>query len=440
VIVNYRTLIVLKYKNKAFKLLFSVPFLDQLTNTKKVIQNLFNQDIKVFVLYDKIALFFAKIENDKYYRFIYAGLLGKMMYELAESDLFCLPTTKFDFANGTLIGLLDKKPYILYNAYGIQSLNLYPYANYVATINDQSNYVIVGGINNYFVQPVPNCDKLWICSYCFELQYQAPFFKTNANWGYVPLQTQILIPKLCNYNEPASGPTYILGFNNTNPTLVYLGNTQFLNTDNTIITFSKPIVFTDNPNACAWYVYPENNQETTNKIATSLYYCLNDQEMTIYKPTFQAFLNLNTGSTSISDLLYSTLRNNLLLKKYPPNYGSTDDDEIYDHKYCGANWYFLYYYVNESSGCLTIFNETRQSAAHEAQKSAAYCEKQFKYAESYNEAQSKFAAHKYAAHKFAAHKEASEASAQSAAERAIGPMSYAGRGNINKIEHRFIGA
>jgi hypothetical protein len=353
VIVNYRTLIVLKYKNKSFKLLFSVPFLDQLTGTKSVIQNLFNDSTKAFVLYDKIVLFFSKINDDKYYRFVYAGILSHSLYSENKNDLFVLPTTKFDFANGTLVGLLDKKPYLLYNKFGIQSVNLYPYANYVFNASDQkNNKVVVGGINNYFLQPeIETKPNLWKCSYCFELQYQAPFFKTDNNWGYVPLEIQILIPNTCDYIEPATGPTYIMAFDSKDPQYVYLGNTQFLNSDNTIITFKKSIIYTENAELVSWYVYPPTELPiiTPDDNSSNLYYYYNGNDFIIYKPTFNNFISLNTAAISIADLQFSTSRNEHLIQVRPPTYGSTyrTSGDGYDPQYKQTNWYFLYFSISD---------------------------------------------------------------------------------------------
>jgi len=349
VIVNYRSIIVLKYKNKSFKLIFSVPFIDQLNGTKSVIQNLFNDETKAFVLYDKIVLFFSKINDDPYYRFVYAGLLSKSLDELSV-DLKVLPTSKFDFANGTLVGLLDKKPYLLYNKYGIESLNLYPYSNYIVSINQQQtiNKAVVGGINNYFLQPEPSKLHLSKCSYCFELQYQASFYLSDSNWGYVPLITQILIPNQCQYVEPATGPTYIMAFDSTKPKYVYLGNTQFLNTDNTIITFKKDIIYTNDFEQYDWYVYPSIDSECCiieQPQLEKLYYYYDNEDFIIYQPTFHSFLSISTGSISINDLLFSSDRNQLLIKASRLIYGSTSDSdsEFYNHKYKNSNWYFMYY-------------------------------------------------------------------------------------------------
>jgi hypothetical protein len=348
VIVNYRSIIVLKYKNKSFKLIFSVPFIDQLVGTKSVIQNLFNDETKAFVLYDKIVLFFSKIKNDSYYRFVYAGLLSKGLDDLS-IDLKVLPTTKFDFANGTLVGLLDKKPYLLYNKFGVESLNLYPYANYIVSINQQKsiNKVVVGGINNYFLQPEPSKPHLSKCSYCYELQYQASFYLSDSNWGYIPLITQILIPNTCEYIEPATGPTYIMGFDSQQPQYVYLGNTQFLNSDNTIITFKSNILYTDNFDSYDWIIYPSMEDESCNTEPQNgkLYYYYDNQEFVIYQPTFNSFLSIFTGSISINDLLFSSDRNKLLIKASRSIYGSTPNpgNEFYNHKYKNSNWYFLYF-------------------------------------------------------------------------------------------------
>jgi len=303
-IVNYRGIIVLKYKDKSFQFKFSVPFLDQLVGTKAKIQNMFNEKIKTYVLFDRIVFCFIKVEGDVYYRFVYAGILDMINDKLTVQN-----TTHFDYNNGTLVGLLDKKPYMLYSRYGLETVNLYPYTNYVTGLSQlAANQLVVGGLNNYFLEPEDvSKPNQWKVNYSFELQYQAPYYLSDPAWGYTPLRVQIPIPNTCNFVPPNSGPTFIMAFNNLLlPTLVYLGTTQFSNTDNTIITFPLQIFYTNDPTAEPWYVYPEGGllppPETPNGY---LYYYLSQTEMTIYQPTFESFLTANTGAISIEDLKFN---------------------------------------------------------------------------------------------------------------------------------------
>lgn len=341
-IINYRSIIILKYKNKSYNFHFNVPFIDQLNNTKKVIQNLFNEDMKVFVLYDKIVFCFVRVEGDSFYRFVYSGVL-----KIGEchKNLYVFFKTNFDYSNGTLVALLDRKPYMLYNRFGLNSTNLYPFTNYVINPSQSglTNYVVIGGLNNYSLEPDSIKPNLWKINYSFELQYQAPFFKTDSTWGYFPLQEMIPIPNTCNFIPPYTGPSFIMAFNNaTLPTLAFLGNTQFFNTDNTINTFNIPIIYTSSPSSQAWDVYPSDGVIPPDpcNLQPYLYFVINPNEMIIYEPSLSIFLQNNEGSISIQDLIYSSKNNYCSIKVYPELYGTTKDYGNYNHTYKDSNYFF----------------------------------------------------------------------------------------------------
>lgn len=340
-IVNYRSIVILKYKDKSFQFKFSVPFIDQLVGTKNKIQNMFNENIKAYVLYDKIVFCFVQVEGDQYYRFIYAGIL-----DMVNEYLIVQNTTHFDYNNGTLVGLIDKKPYMLYNRYGLQSVNLYPFTNYSPFIVT-GNQLVIGGLNNYFLEPEDaSKPNQWKVNYSFELQYQAPYLQTDPVWGYVPLQTMINISNTCDFPYPATGPSFIMAFNNIYlPTQVNLGNTQFLNTDNTIITFHLPIIYTSDPKAEKWDTYPIGGPLPPPDPCCPndyLYYFFNKDNITIYQPTFENFLLANAGGISIEDLKFSAIRNEEFIKVQNTRmFCTTKQYEMYNHEYKDVNYYFM---------------------------------------------------------------------------------------------------
>jgi len=336
IIVNYRGKIFLKYKNNSFEFRFVVPFIDELINTKKIIQNLFNDNIKSFVLFDKLVFIFAKINDDLYYRFVYAGILNHN-----ENGYFIIPKTFFDFNDGTLVGLFDKFPYFSYNSFGIQSFNYYPYSNYLFGQKELFlNYLIVGGINNYFIQPVNNLKpKLWKICNAFELHYQTQYLDTDNKWGYCPLKSQILIEDNCKI--PKKNPVYIVAFNNNvDPDFVFLGTTDFFNTDNTIITFAKKIIYIDDPSLYSWKVYPDSGKLPPENDQPNLYFYYDNENVYIYKPTINLFLIKYKGAISIQDLLYSFTINEHYLKIFSKYYSISYDENGYNKLYKNSNFYF----------------------------------------------------------------------------------------------------
>lgn len=351
-LMNYRTKSYLKYKNKSFEYRYSVPFLDQLVSTKKLLQNLFNETTKCFVLYDTIVMQFVRFHNDPYFRFVYTGLL-----DMKAGGLFVEEKTDFDFANGTLVGLVDKKPFFLYNRNGIQTLNLYPFSNYVFQPNDlEQNYVVIGGLNNYFLEPesrstdsqISVAIKLWKVNFSFELQYQAAFLPSDPEWGYVPLANMIPVPSTCVFVPPYSGPSFIMAFNDSvQPTVAIFGSTQFYNTENTIITRQVAIEFTSDASAYSWTVYPANGPPAPKPCPTQtpayLYYVLQDDKMIIYDCTFSSFLAQYKGFISIQDLLYSITRNEMCIRyRDITPFGVTESNpSMYNHGYQESNWYFM---------------------------------------------------------------------------------------------------
>lgn len=343
-LMNYRTKTYLKYKNKSFEFRYSVPFIDQLVNTKQLIQNLFNETMKSFVLYDTIVMQFVRIDKDSYYRFAYVGLLG-----MTPGGLFVDQKTDFDFANGTLVGMIDKKPFMLYNRFGMQTINLYPFSNYIfSPLDIEKNYSVIGGLNNYFLGPDQLEVGLWKTNFMYELQYQASFLPSDSSWGYQPLADQIPIPSTCQFIPPYTGPSFIMAFNNhVFPTFVILGSTQFYNTENTIITSRLPIRYSEDASEYDWTVYPLNGPPAPSPCPSTpppfLYYVVKSDQMIIYTCTMQAFLDKYKGFISIEDLDYSIERNQLYIQNRESDwrpYGSTPDRMHYNHGYRHENWYF----------------------------------------------------------------------------------------------------
>lgn len=346
-IVNYRGIVTLKYKDKTFKFFYSVPFLDQLVNTKAKIQNLFNEDIKAYVLYDKIVFCYVRVAGDSYYRFIYAGLLAEQLGDDGvASSMMVENKTDFDYSNGTLVGLIDKKPFMLYNKYGLQTLNLYPFTNYLFSATSlQQNLLVIGGINNYFLFPENGKPALWRVNYAFELQYQAPYLQTDNLWGYTPLISLITIPNSCQFEPPNTGPTYIMAFNSAMmPTYAFLGTTNFNNTDNTLITFKSDIIYSFDP-TLSWIVYPANGPlpppSPQSECITNdyLYYLYDSTLLTIYQPTFANFIAAYNAAISIQDLMFSTERNQQYIRVTPGLYSQIMKNG--EDRYRDMNFYFL---------------------------------------------------------------------------------------------------
>ena len=338
-LVNYRGKTVLKYKNASFELGYLVPLLDQLINTKKKILSLLHDDVKPFILFDSLLFIFKRTDKNSFYRFIFAGILSNS--PVSNTTLRIYQKIDFDYSNGSLIGLLDKKPFMVFNRYGLQSVNLYPYVT-----NGDNDLLIVGGINNYLIKPEEENYKLnlWKIDYAFELQYQESFFKTDNDWGYTPLETMIIIPNSCGLINENNGPIFIMAFaNEIDPEYVYLGTTNFLNSDNTIITFSLPIEYSDSTKE-NWNCYPKAKTNCKDKFEkNSLYYRLEKNKLIIYRPSFSVFLNENKAPISISDLYYNADFNNKYIKVIPNAYGTTSynySNLQYTKLYKNMNWYF----------------------------------------------------------------------------------------------------
>jgi hypothetical protein len=215
--------------------------------------------------------------------------------------------------------------------------------------NLNADLLVIGGINNYFLFPEDSSKPaLWRVNYAFELQYQAPYIQTDNLWGYTPLINLITIPNSCQFEPPYTGPTYIMAFNSAMmPTYAFLGTTNFNNTDNTIITFKRDIVYSFDP-TLPWIVYPANGplpppspvcpgcESATNDY---LYYLYDGTTVTIYQPTFANFILAYDAAISIQDLLFSTERNQEFIRVTPGLYSQimNNGEDMYRDK----NYYFI---------------------------------------------------------------------------------------------------
>lgn len=333
-IVSYRGTIYLKYKNKPYRMFFSVPQIDQLIPIKKKIQNLFEEDIKAYVLYDKLVLIFVRsalensVENGDQMASVYR-LMYVASFDFEHPLNSIVPMTMFDYANGTLVAMINKRPYMFYNRYGLNSCNFYPFTSFTFTYPALSaNYIISGGLNNYLIQPdttnMTDPSFLWKINMAGELQYQAQEFVTDDTWGYAPVRQLIQIPNVCDTEGQNTGPIFIFAFNNeTNPDLVFFGFTDMLNTDNTIVTFPLPLESTVQTDAYDWYRYPANATDSPSPDNGVLYFYLvcnagESTRLVIYGPSFASFMKQYKGSISISDLDFSNeINNRISLKFYP---------------------------------------------------------------------------------------------------------------------------
>lgn len=342
IVVSYKSSLTLVYKNVHYRLRFPVADIDQLIKIKSTIMNTFSMNGITFVLWDYLILHFTRFttsetpsQQDPYYRLSYIGRIDKDRKE-------CFSYTSYDYAAGTLIGLIDTIPFFFLNKYQMGTVNRYPYINYLAIGPTSLNQIISGGFNTYAISPntydkEENPNHFYRINFITELQFQYDDLLTDYRWGYVPLQQIILIQnKECTTLSSSYGPYYILGFIDEDyPPISFTATTQLLNSDNTLLTQPTETVYTDTFKGIGidWSVFPTDGP-IDEPIDGYLYYAwlLDDEKMTLlyYKGTFSSFLAKYKGNTSLNDLLYSDWINNTLIKG--TNNLDWDDTQGYDER------------------------------------------------------------------------------------------------------------
>jgi len=271
-----RSQVQLYWRSVYYTFTYQVPQVDRMREIKQSLINIFVFPSITLVLYGKLVVHFTFVEQ--FFTPTYFGILNH-----EEGTVESL--TEWDWSDGLLVGTLDGQCSYLWNSEFFAISNQFPDLVYSA-----NQRVVIGGNRNYYFEsrrPLTSDPIIVRSSYSHQLAMQA-----NEQVGdlvdFTTLREYVLIR---NTNK------YIIAFSNVLSRSIFdsnalLGSANFLNTDSTLATDPCAVVF----------VYTKN--PTYQQFGANFFFLYNQANniLYVYKPTFDTFLNEESGRITISDL------------------------------------------------------------------------------------------------------------------------------------------
>lgn len=271
-----RAQVQLYWRSVYYTFTYTVPQVDRMREIKQSLINIFVFPGITLVLYGRLVVHFTFVEQ-----FFVPTYFGVLNYN--ESVVESL--TEWDWSDGLLVGTMDGQCTYLWNTQFFAITNQFPDLVY-----SKNQRVVIGGNRNYYFEyrrPLTTDSIIVRSSHSHQLSLQA-----NEQVGdavdFITLREYV----------PIRGTNkFIIAFSNVLSKSIYdpnalLGSANFLNTDSTIATDPCAVVF----------VYTKN--PTYQQFGANFFFLYKEVENTlyVYKPTFNAFLEEESGRLTISDL------------------------------------------------------------------------------------------------------------------------------------------
>jgi len=294
-----RSVIQFFWRSRLYTTTFQIPQIDRLREIKQSICGIFTfATPQAYVLLGKIMFVFVYVKD-----FLCPLYIGILDHDKMESNSLVV----WDWADGTLIGKLNGQMYYVWNDQSFFMINQHPNLYW----NETNIQLYIPGGKDAFAIEYDTSSVITKGTLAAPLHKQEDILQGQLI-NYINLKDFIRIPGLVDdqiyYIVSFSNITFTTTYDEPSnfPTFATVGFANFRNSN-------YPLVIEN-----AICVFVQNKDDTFYRYGPYFYYKYDDatQTMTIYQPTFDQFIQTQTGNMVIQDL-----------RSYPINLASEFSNE-----------------------------------------------------------------------------------------------------------------
>lgn len=276
---NVRSRMDVNFRSQYYGLCFNVPQIDRYREIKQAISNLFVFPNLTYVLFGELVVSFTYVKG--YFTFSY---LGKLCTQRMMVD----PYVRWDYAEGTLLGLFNDQLIYLWNKNYFAMSNSFPELSFDNSFDMQ---VILGGTTDYMISNqvpfvIPPSNNLIVrATVASRFNYNIPQL-TGDLVDFITLRTFVLI---------ANTTLYIIAFSNVVGTSAFPSYALLLDSNPVNANYpftTREVIVTLTPTKTVDF-------QTVGGIS---FYLKDGNELLVYEVGFPDYLASDEGHIILSDL------------------------------------------------------------------------------------------------------------------------------------------